>query len=184
MRLKVSEHATFIAIAIMLTLISSGVTAKEEHCMPAGASSSGAEFIPSESQLSVLDRLTGFWRGEGFGGMVEEWWSPRDGQEMFGVFRGSHEGQTDFYEFMKISPWEKGYIQTVRHMNAEGAPWVYKPVDTQFRLIAIDDECIQFDGVAYGLNEDGGLTVTVLVGSGSSGETSIAIVQFSRTAVP
>ena len=172
--------ATGVAV-LLLTTAAASADADDEACVP-DTQPPATPVALDEASLATFDRLTGYWRGEGFGGLVEEWWSPRDGQELFGVFRGSHGGKTDFYEFMKIELDPAGGRQIVRHLDAAGAPWFYRPVDTIFAIAGVSDTCIRFEGVAYRVDAPDRLTVTVRMEQG--GKISTAEIRFTRAPAP
>jgi len=58
-----------------------------------------------ETRTAMIDDfawLSGHWRGEGFGGQVEEIWSQPLGGTMVGTFRLAKDGKVEFYEIIVL----------------------------------------------------------------------------------
>ena len=93
--------------------------------------------------------LVGHWRGEGFGGMCEEIWSPVSGGTMVGTFKLFTEEQVQFYEIMTIVPDSAGPKLVLKHFNADLSGWEEKDSVVTFRFVDGDSTRVQFGGLIY-----------------------------------
>ena len=55
------------------------------------------------ADLSAVKWLSGHWRGQAFGGLIEEVWSPPVGGSMMGAFKLVVDSKVQFYEIETIS---------------------------------------------------------------------------------
>lgn len=67
--------------------------------------------------------IAGRWVGEGFGGTVEEIWSPPAGGQMVGHFSLVRAGAPALYEIMLIDRQADGLRLRVKHFNADFTGW-------------------------------------------------------------
>jgi hypothetical protein len=88
--------------------------------------------------------ITGHWRGEGFGGLTEEIWSPPLGNSMMGSYKLVINGDTKFYEFMSITEEESTLMLRIKHFHPDFRGW--EPQDTAliFPLVHIDEKSVYF----------------------------------------
>lgn len=111
--------------------------------------------VPEESQESekpTIDGLAwmaGHWRGEGFGGQVEEIWSEPLGGTMVGTFRLFKDGKVDFYEIMVLEPDAEGIVLKVKHFSGDFTAWEEKADSVDFRLQAIEGHTATFAGLTF-----------------------------------
>ena len=78
------------ALFVSLALFGSACAAQAQVAPPPAATIDGAAW------------LAGRWVGTGFGGQMEETWSPPVGGQMIGHFRYWREGEPQFYEIMMM----------------------------------------------------------------------------------
>lgn len=80
---------------------------------------------PLAAQPAIEDAawIAGRWIGEGFGGTVEEVWSPPAGGQMVGHFSLMRGGVPAFYEIMLIDSQADGLRMRVKHFNADFTGW-------------------------------------------------------------
>lgn len=111
------------------------------------------------ASIAEMSWLAGHWRGEGFGGIAEEIWSPPEGGAMVGMFRLSHEGRTELYEIITLIEHRGGLVMRLKHFNADLTGWEEKAEVVEFPLIAKSDGMFWFDGLTVRPEADGSLTM-------------------------
>ncbi len=108
--------------------------------------------------------LAGHWEGSGFGGVVEETWTPPSGETMLGTFRLSVGGRAQLFEFMVLSVEDGQPVIRVKHFNADGSPWEDRDEWVMFPFERSSEHAIFFGGLTYELLGDDRLRVAVSVG--------------------
>jgi hypothetical protein len=104
------------------------------------------ENAPSAS-IEEVAWLAGHWRGEGFGGVVEELWSPPLGGAMVGVFRLVAGGQPSFYEICLLREHEGSLVYRVKHFHPDLSGWEERPDFVEFPLVKVAPDLVQFAGL-------------------------------------
>ncbi|MEL6431506.1 MAG: DUF6265 family protein [Planctomycetota bacterium] len=97
-------------------------------------------------RLSAL--LAGRWRGQGFGGEIEETWNPLLGGRMLGTFRLVEDGALVFSEHMQISEEDDGRVAlSLVHLDPSLKTWEARGDKTRFVLIDASDTTAWFGGL-------------------------------------
>jgi Domain of unknown function (DUF6265) len=91
--------------------------------------------------------LAGSWKGEAFGGEVEEIWSPPAGGMMMGMFRLLDKGKVAFSEFEQIVEKDNLLVFKVKHFTPAFVGWEEKEKAVEFRLLSAQEKELQFDGL-------------------------------------
>ena len=68
--------------------------------------------VSPDASIEDVAWIAGHWRGEAFGGITEEIWSPPMGKSIMGMFRLIKEGKVDFYEMEIIVEENGGLLRT------------------------------------------------------------------------
>jgi uncharacterized protein YciI/ketosteroid isomerase-like protein len=99
------------------------------------------------ASIHDLNWLTGRWSGEGFGGWLEEIWSPPAGGQMLATFRMLENGKPVFSEICQIM--EEGGTLTykVKHFNPDLTGWEEKNEFVTFQLVKIEPNAVYFNGL-------------------------------------
>ena len=92
--------------------------------------------------------LAGRWVGEGFGGEMEEAWSPPIGGQMIGHFRHWRDGQPAFYEFLILDVVEGGVRMRVKHFSPDGRAWEEAERWLTFEPVSASPDALIFEGLA------------------------------------
>ena len=106
----------------------------------------------SESPSATLEDVTwiqGHWRGEAFGGQIEEIWSPALGGSMMGSFKMVMKGEVSFYELMHIQEKNGTLLLQIRHFNPDFTGWETQNESVNFALVKIDGAFVYFDGLTF-----------------------------------
>jgi len=167
----------FITIAVSCLLM----VAASANSADAGSDEEQSVSDTSEGSKSLddLSWLVGRWVGKGFGGVCEEVWQPSSGGSMIGTFRLIVDGKAQFYELMTVTMELGKPTMKLKHFNADLTGWEEKDKFVTFEFVSMSDSGILFEGLTYSLTPDGGLRVTVMVGSGD-GETNEQLIEYHR----
>jgi hypothetical protein len=99
--------------------------------------------------LADLSFLSGQWRGEAFGGTVEEVWSEPSTNAMMGMFRLQFDGIDKLYEFLLIEKTDEDIQMRFKHirrgykeMEDEPIILVLKNVSESFAEFASEDSLL------------------------------------------
>jgi len=101
--------------------------------------------------LGVLSWLEGHWKGEAFGGIAEEVWSPALGGSMMCMYKMiSSNNKIVFYELITIVEERNTLVKRLRHFNSNLTGWEDKTgAPLTFRFIKADGNRVYFDGFTY-----------------------------------
>lgn len=125
-----------------------------------------------QSNLKNIEWLTGHWRGEAFGGIAEEIWSPKLGGVMMFSFRLVADGAISFYEFGHILETDGTLILQLKHFNADLSGWEEKEETIDFKLVKVEEDRFYFDDLTIERISDKEINMYVEVGEedGTSNE--------------
>ena len=99
-----------------------------------------------DAGLSAISWLAGHWRGEAFGGITEEVWSPPLGGSMMGAFKLVTNNKVSFYELETIIEVNNTQILKQKHFHANLKGWEEKDETVDFRLVKVTENKVYFDG--------------------------------------
>ena len=103
--------------------------------------------VPYPATLKDVAWLTGRWLGEGFGGTLEETWSPPLGGAMVATFRLVKDGKPAFYEMCWIREKNGTLEYNVKHFHPDLVGWEAKGEHVTFPLVKIDEQGAHFRGL-------------------------------------
>lgn len=131
--------------------------------------------------LADLDWLVGYWVGEGFGGVCEEFWSPPVAGSMLGTFKMSDGGnQVTFYEIFTLTVDSAGLPQIkLKHFNADMTGWEKKDDYLTFSYKSKATNEITIGAVTYRNPSPDSLYVDVVLRN-SAGEVNTETIRFKR----
>ena len=119
------------------------------------------------------------WMGEGFGGTVEEIWSPPFGGSMMCVFRFVVENKVKFYEIVTITETDGSLILKLKHFNSDLTGWEEKEETIDFPLVKIDEHSAFFDGFTFEKINPNEMNIYVVI-ENKSGEKSEVKFNYQR----
>ncbi len=109
--------------------------------------------IAQEKELEpILDNvkwISGNWKGEAFGGQVEENWSEPSGGSMMATFKLINENKVSFYEIEIIREIENTLILQLKHFDNDLKGWETKNETVDFPLIKITENRVVFEGMSF-----------------------------------
>lgn len=121
---------------------------------------------PPIADLSSIDWLAGHWRGEAFGGVTEEIWTPPLGGSMMGTFKLVINNKVSFYEIETIIEENNTLILKLKHFHANLKGWEEKDETVDFRLVKVTDNKVYFDGFTIEKIGDSEINMYVVIEDG------------------
>ncbi|MFZ5979143.1 MAG: DUF6265 family protein [Candidatus Zixiibacteriota bacterium] len=146
--------AIYVLLAVGLLLLSGVVSADN----PPDGKAAGK---PAGYTLDDLSWLVGTWKGDAFGGVIEEIWHAPSGGSMTGCFKLVTDDEVGFYEFMTITIDSAGPLLRLKHFNADLTGWEKKEQVVVFPFKSMSENKIYFDGLSYARHADDALRITV-----------------------
>lgn len=123
-----------------------------------------------EASLNELSWLAGHWKGEAFGGITEEMWSPPMGGSMMFVFKLVNQGAVSFYEAGHIQEVDGTLLLQLKHFHGNLKGWETKDETVDFRLVKIEQERAYFEGFTLEKVSPDEVRMYVLIGDGEKEE--------------
>ena len=119
--------------------------------------------------LDDLAWLRGHWRGEAFGGTVEETWLPSNGNATHAVFRLTVDGAMNFSEFVQVTEENGQVVMRFAHFRPDYTTWEGDGPPMELTLTTADDGVAVFearnadspDRIVYRRVEGGAIEVEV-----------------------
>lgn len=104
---------------------------------------------PVRGSLQDVSWIEGHWRGEAFGGIAEEIWSPPLGDSMMFSFKLVNDDKVSFYEIGFIREIKETLILQLKHFHNDLKGWEEKDKTIDFKLVRIDKNKILFDQLTF-----------------------------------
>lgn len=116
-----------------------------------------------KAALSEVAWIKGHWKGEAFGGITEEIWSPPLGGSMMFVFKLVVENEVNFYEIGHIRQLDETLVFELKHFGGDLKGWEEKEEVQTFRLIKIDGNRAYFEGFTFEKVSDKEINIYALI---------------------
>lgn len=149
---------SIVTILFMVTLQVSIAEAQSANTKILGTMSS------PPATLQNVEWMVGHWRGEAFGGITEEIWSPPLGGSMMCSFKLVSDGKVSFYEIVTLSEEAGSLIIRLKHFHGDLKGWEEKDKTIDFPLVKIEGNRAYFDGMTFERTSADELTVYVMIG--------------------
>ena len=107
--------------------------------------------------------IAGHWRGEAFGGITEEIWSPPLGNAMVASFRLIVNDEVSFYEIETITEENESLVLRLKHFHADLKGWEEKDETVDFPLVKVEHDKVYFDGMTFEKVSDSEMNVYVVI---------------------
>lgn len=98
-----------------------------------------------KASLADVEWIAGHWKGEAFGGITEEIWSPPLGDSMMFVFKLVVDDTVQFYEAGGIRQVGESLLLQLKHFHGDFKGWEKKEQTVDFKLVKIEGNRIYFD---------------------------------------
>jgi ketosteroid isomerase-like protein len=102
---------------------------------------------PVAATIADVAWLAGRWSGEGFGGWLEEVWTPPAGGQMLATFRMHMDGKPVFSEICQIAEENGTLLYKVKHFNPDLTSWEEKNDYVTFHLVKMEPNAVYFSGL-------------------------------------
>lgn len=116
-----------------------------------------------EATLDDIAWLEGHWKGEAFGGIIEEIWSPPAGGSMMCSFRLIIDGEVNFYEIVTITEENNSLMLRLKHFDNDLKGWEEKDETVEFPLVKVSPGKIYFDSFTFEKKSEDEITIYVVV---------------------
>ncbi len=131
-----------------------------------------------KATLKDVSWIEGHWKGEAFGGIAEEIWSPPMGDSMMFVFRLVNDGKVSFYEIGHIVEKDQTLLLQLKHFDQTLKGWEEKDETVDFKLVKLESGKVFFEGFTMERAGDSSLKATVLVTN--QGESEEVLFNYRR----
>ncbi len=116
-----------------------------------------------EADLSQIAWMEGHWKGEAFGGITEEIWSPPLGDSMMFSFKLVADGKVVFYELGHIRAVDSTLIFELKHFGSDLKGWEEKDEVQRFKLIKVAENRLYFEGFTFERISDNEINIYGLI---------------------
>ena len=130
-------------------------------------------------KLENIKWISGNWKGEAFGGQVEENWSEPSGGSMMATFKLINDGNISFYEIEIIREIENSLILQLKHFESDLKGWETKNETVDFPLIKITPTHVIFEGMSFEKVNDFEMNVYVDI-KNEDGEVEIVKFNYKK----
>lgn len=145
-------------VFILFLLLSTRSHSQSANTMTLGTSKSPAAI------LNDMAWLAGHWRGEAFGGITEEVWTPPLGGSMMCSFKLVSDGKVKFYELVTLTEEAGTLMLRLKHFHGDLKGWEEKDKTIDFPLVKVEGNRVYFDGMTFERKSDGDMNVFVMIG--------------------
>ena len=144
-------------IFILLICFSANCFAQNTLSLPETSSS-------PKATLDDVSWVAGHWKGEAFGGVTEEIWSPPLGDSMMFVFKLVSEGKVQFYEAGHIQYKDETLVLQLKHFHSSLKGWEEKEETVDFPLVKLESNRVYFDGFTIEKISENEINMYVVIG--------------------
>jgi hypothetical protein len=102
-----------------------------------------------QASLEDISWIQGYWKGEAFGGVTEEFWSPPLGDSMMFCFKLVVDNKVVFYELGGIRQVEETLLLQLKHFGNDFKGWEEKDETVDFKLVKIENNKVYFDQFTF-----------------------------------
>ena len=119
--------------------------------------------ISPKATLADVSWIQGHWKGEAFGGIIEEIWSPPLGDSMMFQFKLIVENKVVFYEFGGIRE-ENGTLRLqFKHFHGDFKGWEEKDEIQDYKLVKIEKNRVYFEDFTFEKISDTEINLYVVI---------------------
>ncbi len=129
--------------------------------------------ISPTAGLEEVAWMQGHWRGEAFGGITEEIWSPPLGGSMMFSFKLVVNGEVNFYELGHIRQLGETLIFELKHFGGDLKGWEEKDEVQGFKLIQVKDNRLYFEGFTFEKVSDDEINIYGLINHEDGSEEEV-----------
>jgi hypothetical protein len=119
--------------------------------------------VSPKANIQDVSWITGHWKGEAFGGITEEIWSPPLGGSMMFSFKLVDQGKVVFYELGGIREIDGTLLFQLKHFNEDFKGWEEKNETIDAKLIKMEANRVYFDQFAFEKVGENELNIYVVI---------------------
>lgn len=119
--------------------------------------------VSPSAALDEIRWIEGHWKGEAFGGITEEIWTPPLGGSMMGAFKLVVKDKVVFYELVTIVEENTTLLLRLKHFHSDLKGWEEKDKTVDFKLIKVTKNKVFFDGFTFEKVSSNELNVYVVI---------------------
>ena len=116
-----------------------------------------------DANLEDVSWIQGHWKGEAFGGIAEEIWSPPLGDSMMFSFKLVADVKVVFYELGGIRQVDGTLIFQLKHFGNDFKGWEEKDETIDAKLVKIEGNRIYFEGFTFEKVSENEIAIYVLI---------------------
>ncbi|RKN82430.1 DUF6265 family protein [Ulvibacterium marinum] len=126
-----------------------------------------------KASLQDVAWMEGHWKGEAFGGVTEEIWSPPLGGSMMFVFKLVSDGKVNFYEVGHIQQTGETLVLQLKHFHGNLKGWEEKDDTVDFKLVKVEGDRVFFDGFTFEKISDDEVNLYVVISQDNKTEKEV-----------
>lgn len=115
------------------------------------------------ASLEEISWMEGHWKGQAFGGITEEVWSPPLGGSMMFAFKHVLNGKVNFYELGHIQEIDNTLLFQLKHFNGDLKGWEEKDEMVTAKLVKVAESKIYFEDFTFEKISDDEINIYVVV---------------------
>ncbi len=152
-----------LRLVLLLILISVQVTIAQEQT--SNTIKFSDDMTSPKATLQDVSWISGYWRGEAFGGITEEIWSDPLGNSMMFSFKLVVDNTIKFYEVGGITQNNNTLLLQLKHFHGDFKGWEEKEETVDFKLVKIEKNRVFFDQMTFEKISDNEMNVYVVIGN-------------------
>ncbi len=150
---------------LILCFLALGISCKAQNTL-----SISEGHVSPKANLSQIAWMEGHWKGEAFGGITEEIWSPPLGESMLFSFKLVVDNKVNFYELGHIRKIGESLIFELKHFGPDLKGWEEKEEVQQFKFIKAEKNRMYFDGFTFEKVSANEINIYGLIHTGDNAE--------------
>ena len=162
---KSRRFRIFYIVLLLFTAVTADETMAQSKNTPNTLALDDPDTRP-EAKIEDVAWMAGNWKGEAFGGLSEEVWSPPNGNAMMGMYKSVKGDNVVFYELIIIVEESNSLVLKLKHFNADLTGWEEKDEFLSFPLVKLTPTEAYFAGQTYRKLDDNRVQVFVAIRQG------------------
>ncbi len=122
------------------------------------------------ADLKEIAWMEGHWKGEAFGGIIEEIWSPPLGGSMMFSFKLVVDDEVNFYELGHIRQMNGTLVFELKHFGSDLKGWEEQDEVQSFKLVRAEGNRLYFEGFTFEKIDDNEINIYGLIHQGEREE--------------
>lgn len=119
--------------------------------------------VSPRATLQDIAWIQGHWKGEAFGGIVEEIWTPPLGGSMMCAFKLVVNNEVRFYEIVTLSEENSTLMLRLKHFHKDLKGWEEKDETVDFPLVKVTPGKMFFDGFTFERISENEMNIYVII---------------------